>query len=968
MRYFALLFALFIASLLDVNSPQVSANTKATPSSDVGMTQLEADWLFQCDNNPTFDRAKQEIKWGRELAARIALLEKAPKLDAELAALDEIMKKIESTTETSEKAQEFYLAVRRVKREIVFKNPLIDFDKIVLIDNPYPKGKQGDATDEWGHEARHRNGFMAESGGRLLVTGLNPGGEVVDVLTGNEGSFWRPDVSFDGKKLLFSFQPAGEKSFHLYEVNADGSDLKQLTFGDYDDLDPIYCPDGKIVFCSSRQHSYVRCMPMTHSFAMSRCDGDGKNIYVISANGEPEYLPSLLNDGRVIFTRWEYTEKALWRVQSLWTSNPDGTNIQIFWGNQSVWPDLLGEARAIPNSNKVMFVGMGHHAWFDGSIGTIDPTKGLDYPNGLSRITREAPWPEVGNGPNDPSPEFDYHESGKFYAYKSPFPLSDEYFLASAREGGLLYNGSDNGWFFRLYMMDVYGNKELIHKGKHNAYYAMPLKSRAVPPARPDLVEWPEIGKGEKPKHGTLYSNDVFDNAPAILKEKGKSLRVIQMDPKTYTTWHKTVQHDGPAVSVFQADGVKRILGTIPIEPDGSVAFDVPPGEALIFQMLDKEGRAIHVMRSFASVMPGEVRGCFGCHETNMATKANQGTAGAQMPKALRQGKTALTPPAWGAEESISYARFVQPVLDKHCGKCHQDPKHDAFKKLNMTYRPSTHGWWGWVYHRPNDISPFYEPYYTMVSGATPWGGAKQRDERNVPKNIAGLFVVEGYGTNDPDNLKTLPPYSAYSPVSTLIHNAMSGEHNGVKVTGEDLDRLIAWVDCNGPFLGDEEIRDMFDPYSKTVETIPPIRPRIGTAPRINRFDLRQDGDTTKISGELRLQPNIDPNFNQNMALAPYKKEVVLKEVEQERGSLKVEIVASNYGSQVEEKRMNTLPKILELFNGTRFIDLDGKKYNDVFTDPENGVVKTLRIAYKINDGPVQHVSFNENVDVILPK
>ncbi len=934
-------------------------------------TALETEWLFQADNQPTFEKAKAEIHWTRQIAERMSKLDKAPDLKPQLDALAELEKKFESATESPESAKEFYLAVRKIKREITFKNPLVDFDKVVLIDNPYPKGKPGDATDEWGHEARHRNGFMAEHGGRLLIVGLNPddpNNVKTDVLEGRYGSFWRPDVSFDGKKLLFSFQPHNEKSFHLYECNIDGSGLKQLTFGDYDDLDPVYCPDGKIVFCSSRQHSYVRCMPMTHSFAMSRCDADGKNIYVTSANGEPEYLPSVMNDGRVIFTRWEYTDKALWRVQSLWTCNPDGTNTQIFWGNQSVWPDLLGEARAIPGSSKVMFTGMGHHAWFNGSIGIIDPNKGLDYPDGLSRITRDVDWPEVGNGPTDPASEYDYHNSGKFFAYKTPYPLSDEYFLVSAREGGHLYSGADNGWFFRLYLMDVYGNKELIYRGQYNAYHAMPLKARPMPPARPDLVDWPAIGKGETPKPGILYSNNVFDGAPAILKEKGKAIRVVQMDPKTYTTWHKTVQHDGPAVSVFQADGVKRILGTIPIEPDGSVAFEVPPGEAVFFEMLDAEGRAIHVMRSFTNVMPGETRGCFGCHETNMATRGNQGTAGAQIPKALAQGKTKLTPPSWGAEESIGFDRFVQPVLDKHCAKCHTDPENKAYAAIDMTKRPSIHGWWGWVYHRPDDLSPFTEPYYTLVSGATPWGGAKPRDERNVPKNLAGVFVVEGYSTVDPANLTTLPPYSAYSPVSTLVHHAMSGEHHDVKVTGEDLQRLIAWVDCNGPFLGDEEIRKMYDPYSKTVESIPPIRPRIGTAPRINRFDLRQDGDTWALCGDLKLMPDRPEKFDPNKNMASYKKSVILKEIEKEKDTVKVELVGSNYGGPVEAKRANTLEKLKQFFNGTRYIELPESSFNTVFGDPEHGVVKQLRIAYKINGGPVKHVSFKENTDIILPK
>ncbi len=926
-----------------------------------GMKQLESDWLFQCGNAPTFEKAKLEIKYARDLAERMQDLDDAPEFTKELKQLDELEKKIGSVKETPDSAKNLYLEVRKLKRNIVFQNPLIKFDKIVLIDNPYPKGKTGDATDEWGHEARHRNGFMAEPGGRLLIVGLNPGGEVKDVLAGHEGSFWRPDVSFDKKKLLFSFQPKGDKSFHLYECNIDGSGFKQLTRGDYDDLDPIYTPDGKIVFCSSRQHSYVRCMPMTHSFAVTRCDADGKNIYVVSANGEPEYLPSMMNDGRIVFTRWEYTDKALWRVQSLWTMNPDGTNTQTFWGNQSVWPDVLTEARAIPNSSKVMFVAVGHHAWFNGSVGIVDPTVGLNYPQGLNRVTREAAWPEVGNGPEDPAAHNDYHESGKIFAYKTPYPLSEEYFLVSAREGGHLYSGPHNDWFFRLYFMDVYGNKELVYRGQYNAYHAMPLVARNYP-VKPDTVKWPKIGSNDEPAPGILYSNNVFDGAPEILKKNGKAIRVVQMDPKTYTTWHKTVQHDGPAVSVFQAEGVKRILGEVPIEADGSVHFEVPSGQSFFFEMLDDQGRAIHVMRSFTNVMPGENRGCFGCHEMQNTTQQNMVGQGAQVGIAVRRAPSKLTPPSWGTKESIGYYRFVQkPVLDKYCAKCHQDPSSKAYAKLNMTYRPSMHGWWANVHSRPNDISPFTEPYLTMVSGKTPWGRAKNRDKNNVPENVAGLFIVEGYGTNDPDNLRTLPPYSAYSPVSRLVHNAMSGEHNGIRVQGEDLKRLIAWVDCNGPYLGDEEIRSMYDPQTETVATIPPIRPRIATAPVINRFNVRQDGDTKAMLPPLKLLPNPDKEVDKNAVLHKMQLEEIKKEPK-----CNLEIVGANYGNNEEKKRINVVDKIRKASNGSRAFEIEN--YNKCFGDPIFGQVKTLRIAYKIDGGPVRHVSFKENELVILPK
>ena len=945
------------AVLVAVAALSICLANGATEQEDA---QLEAEWLFQANGNPTQETVLNEIRYTQELIARLSKMENAPSLIEDAKKL-ETLKTAANGDVKGENVQAHYLAIRNLKRSIFFKNPIIDFDRILLIDNPYPEGKPGDATSEWGHEARHRNGFMAVDGGRLLSVGFHPGSDVTSILPDLKGSFWRPDVSFDGTEILISYRPVGEKSFHLYRCDADGSNFRQLTYGDYDDLDPVFSPDGKIIFCSSRQHSYVRCMPMTHSFAVTRCDGDGKNIYVISANGEPEYLPSMMNDGRVIFTRWEYTDKALWRVQSLWTCNPDGTNTQVFWGNQSVWPDVLTEARSIPGTNKIMFTAVGHHAWFDGSIGIIDPINGLDYPDGLTRVTRDAAWPEVGNGPNDPTPAVEYHVSGKLYAYKTPYPLSEEYFLVSAREGECLYNNPHNNWFFRLYLMDIYGNKELIYRGNYNAYHAIPLKPRQMPPVMMDRVQWPKIGCGEKPAPGTLYSNNVFAGAPEILKEKGKAIRIIQMDPKTYSTWHKIVQHDGPAVSVTQAEGVKRIIGTVPIESDGSVAFQVPAGEAVFFEMLDAEGRAIHIMRSFTNVMPGEVRGCFGCHESKLTTPVAT-TLGIAMTK----GAQVPVPSPWGVEESISYMRFAQPVFDQYCAECHQNPDHEAYAKLNLTLRPSTHGWWGWVYNQ-SDISPFTEPYLSLVSGPTPWGGAKPRDEWNVPKNLAGVFVVEGYGTDDPASYKTLPPYSVYSPMSQIVHHAMSGEHNGVKVTGKDLQRLIAWVDCNGPYLGDEEIRnDMFDPVSEAIDTIPPIRPRVATAPKINRFDLRQDGDTKAMLGELKLMPERVPGYDPNKAVNEYTYQKLMHDIEREK-DLKIEILEANYGSDIETECIDVVKQVKKVFNGSRFIPIEGR-YNDTFTDPAPSIVKHLRIAYKIDDGPVRHVRFNEDERIILPK
>jgi hypothetical protein len=333
------------------------------------------------------------------------------------------------------------------------------------------------------------------------------------------------------------------------------------------------------------------------------------------------------------------------------------------------------------------------------------------------------------------------------------------------------------------------------------------------------------------------------------------------------------------------------------------------------------------------------------------------------MGKALRKPAAKLQQPPWGAKESIGYARFVQPVLDKHCGSCHQKAGTKAYEALNMVYRPSIHGWWNWVYDRPGDISPFAEPYYTLVNGNCGWGGAKPKDERGVPQNIAGLFIVEGYATTDPKNLETLPPYSAFSPVSKLVQFAVSGKHHDVKVTGEERERLIAWVDCNGPFLGDEELRNMYDPWSKTIETVPPIRPRIATAPRIERFNLRQDGDSYALCGPLKLQPDRLEGFNPNALVGTLRHDDLLRVLAKER--LTVELVSATYGNNDEKKRVSVLDKLRPLFTGSRFIPMSD--YNTAFGDPLPNIVKTLRIAYKINGGNIKHVQFRENEDILLP-
>jgi hypothetical protein len=326
-------------------------------------------------------------------------------------------------------------------------------------------------------------------------------------------------------------------------------------------------------------------------------------------------------------------------------------------------------------------------------------------------------------------------------------------------------------------------------------------------------VAWPGTGRDRQPPQpGVFYSADVYQGVPDLPRGSAKYLRVIQMDARTYSTWTRDGRFSGPVVSAVQDDGVKRILGTVPVGPDGSVYFRVPAGQALHFQLLDEQYRAVQTMRSFTGVMPGERRGCVGCHELHSTAPPLRPGLAFQRPP------TELSPPPWGTE-SIGYERFAQPVLDRYCAKCHQG-QGEARGKLDLTLRPGH--------------SVFKEPYLTLV-GSAGWGNPVP-NKGQPGYGVAGAIPVETMDPtmNDPRAYATLRPMQYLSCKSKLIENAMSGRHHDVKADPLSLRRLIAWVDACCPFMGDEELRALGDPDFVGIEELP-IRPRVQTAPIVER-------------------------------------------------------------------------------------------------------------------------------------
>jgi len=805
---------------------------------------LRADWLFRMEGVSPLTRVTEEITWTRQMLERYSTRMDPQLLKSDAERVNQLEKDLNALSKpaTTNQLIDLYLNIRTLKRHVMFKDPDINFSKLLFIDVP----------ERYPHESMHRVYPQAQlnCGRLLMLDGLNPGGKLTRVApeTGS-GWFWRPEVSFDAKKILFCFRPNGDRVFHLYEINVDGTGLRQLTSGSYDDMDPIYLPDGKIVFLTNRGNSYARCTVGHPSTLVARCDADGRNIYILSGGNEPEYTPTLLQDGRILYTRWEYTDKELMRIQSLWTVNPDGTGTSVYWGNQSYWPDMLMEAHPIPGDHRVMFAGHGHHLVYNASIGIVDRTKGLNYPDGLTKVTWDTPWAEVGNGPDERQETSLYHVEGKFGGYKSPYPLSKELFLVSARQRYRTVwgeNAHPASTPFCIYLMDIYGNRELIYSGTYNLLYPMPVIPRQKPPIIPDQIQWAGAQKDKAPvKTGTFYSADIFQGAAANLREKGKFLRVLTIDHVTFTLGkklqdvehpgHPAHMHSGPVMSVTHNDGVKRVLGTVPIEADGSVFFEAPPCVSLHFQVLDENHRTLHTMRSFTNLMPGENRGCTGCHEA--------GSAGSVVAKgdALQKPPAKLKPYPMGASYSLGYVRDIQPILDTYCGKCHQG-NGKGKEKLDLTLRKSADG------------GTFPEPYLTLTLG-------KKRQVRDFPSacegGIADTILAEARPWK-PEDYRTLPAMTKLSANSRLIAIASSGKHHDVKVDENSLFKLILWVDTLCPYRGEQEVRTMDDPdpedplFSQsnypprdpeTVQDVyaqSPYRPRTRTAPLINRA-YRQD-------------------------------------------------------------------------------------------------------------------------------
>jgi len=663
-----------------------------------------------------------------------------------------------------------WLEVHRLRREIVLANPLAHVGPLLFV-KQVPGAFSHQLTQYYGADARPGGGvFVLDSPGesmqcRQLAAGKLP-----------TGSYQHPEVSFDGRRILFSYcrvekaptewHVHGENRYHLYEMSSEGTGLRQLTDGPYDDFSPRYLPNGKILFISTRRGGFHRCgrgpCPV---YTLTIAEPDGSHARPISYHETHEWDPAILHDGRVIYTRWDYVDRHAVYYEQLWTVRPDGSDVRAFYGNNTWNPVGVWEPRPVPGSRRVMATAAAHHAMTAGSIILVDPTQGQDGLDPITRLTPDALFPES-EAPVIREPKGHWHagaglngppvvppEAARWpgHCYRSPYPLSEDYFLAAYSFESLIGEPTANRPnMFGIYLCDRFGNKELLYRDLNIAsLWPVPLRARTVPQAVPSA-----LAEADRPE-GVFFLKNVYESWPRLPDETITRLRIVQVLPKS------TPHINTPYLGIPPASPGKQVLGTVPVEPDGSAYFRAPAGIPLALQALDRYGRAVQIMRSVTYLQPGETSACVGCHEPRASAPGLRGAAAA-----LSRDPSAITPGPDGSKP-LSYPRLVQPVLDKHCAGCHNPDRSDG--DIVLTGRPEGH----------------YTVSYNALAPMVPYSAWPRRDGdfrilNSEPRTQPGHFGARG---------------------SRLMDMLLEG-HEGVELSADEIERLATWMDANVLFYG----------------------------------------------------------------------------------------------------------------------------------------------------------------------
>jgi len=657
-------------------------------------------------------------------------------------------------------SKDVYLKIRWLRREVILSHKLLNFEKL-LVNKRGPTGYSHQCDQYLGRHGR-------PGAGLTVLTNWKAAPKATVLLEGKlpAGTTLHPDLSYDAKRVMFGFcdaspQNRNERRYWIYECDTDGTWVRQLTGNASDkmktwggrhtvlveDWDPCYLPDGGFVFISTRSQNFGRChgSRYTPSYLLYRGElppvpskpgvykdsGDVK-IRQLSYGEANEWDPCVLPDGRIVYTRWDYINRHDTVFQSLWSTRPDGTDVRHYYGNYTRNPQMIAEARPIPGSDKIIATAMGHHSYTTGTMITVDVTKGEDGHEPLTRITPETKFPESeGWGP----------------PFATPWPLSEDLYLAAysperqARQGRV---NSTNA--YGIFLVDTVGGRELIYRDPEMSCFApIPMQARKTPPAIPTLLK-----ANETKKTAQVLIQNVYAARIRIEPGSVKAMRVNQI--------YGQPANSKTNPSVANNEILKSVVGTVPVQSDGSVGMTVPAGEPLQLQLLDKDGLAVMTMRTIIYFHPGEQASCVGCHE-------NRGTPALPTRVKAMSSYPVPTPPAGPKPEmALAFTQTVQPVLDKNCIGCH-----------GLKDKPAA----GVV----------------LLGKRTRWS---QSYETLIKRK--GLVAV-AY-RNRESTFTRVKEYYAHS--GRLAAHLMSDKHRKhCKLSKDDFQRIVDWLDLNAQFYGD---------------------------------------------------------------------------------------------------------------------------------------------------------------------
>ena len=612
----------------------------------------------------------------------------------------------------------------------------------------------------------HVEGFGA--GGGLYRALVKRPGQLDQLVASPEGQILDCDVSFDGREILFSWRPKQGEGYHVYVINSDGTKLRQLTEGPHHNYNACWLPDGGIAFLSTRSARFAYCW-ISPVGVLHRMERDGSRVTRLSANIVNDFTPSVLEDGRLIYSRWEYVDKPAIPVQSLWTIHPDGTMLAGFFGNRVLSPATFMEARSIPGTGKVLCLLTSHNGPCRGAIGIVDISYGNNAPAGIRNLT-----PEVAIGEADKGDGNQIHGP-----YENPFPLDAEWFLVSKRGTVLVrdYDGTQVA-------------KVLPRKGELGFFNPQPLRRRTRPPVLastllaaqatdPAGVDNPTTASDTDTAWATVVLHDVYRGLePQVKRGEVKEICVVEEMRKVVRTDvnKRAFGFQFPVISCGATYAAKKVWGYATVADDGSACFRVPAERPIYFLALDADGRAVQRMRTFTHLMAGETQGCVGCHEPRQQVSAAR--------HAVPHDPEALRPPDWGVGVGFDYARMVQPVLDAHCVKCHSGPTPPA--KVDLC----------------GDATDFFNVSYETLARGRRRAGEAEWDSPYVN------WIPTYNGMEQ--NILEVTPKAWGSPRSRLAEIVLGGhpDTNGaprVKLEPRETRRLLAWIDLNVPYYGTSE-------------------------------------------------------------------------------------------------------------------------------------------------------------------